>query len=126
VNPLTESRQALVAVLEPLGVTIYGSPPESVTPPAAVILPSPGEWYVPATYGSFAVHWQVTLMATMQGANAAALERLEALLWDADLALKAVGVTGHPSSPRILKIGTAEVAATDLPVQVYVTTTEGS
>lgn len=122
-NPLTESREAIVAALEPLGVTIYGTPPETVTPPAAVILPSPGEWYLPSTYGSMQVNWQVTLMATMQGSNASALERLESLLWDADAALEGVGLTGHPSSPRILKIGPAEVAATDLPVQVHVTTT---
>ena len=125
-NPISESREAIATALESLGVTVYGAPPETISPPAAVILPAPGDWYLPATFDSLAVNWQVTLMATMSGSNASALERLEGLLWDAESCLETVGLTGHPTSPRILKIGTAEVAATDLPVQVHVTNTKGT
>lgn len=120
-NPLTESREALAAALTPLGVTIYGAPPESVTPPAAVLLPG-NPWWSQETWGSIRVTWRMTLMATMQGANAAALGRLEQLVWDANAALEAVAVVGVATEPRILKIGPAEVAATDLPLQVLVST----
>ena len=124
-NPLTESREAIADALAVLGVAIYGAPPEVVTPPAAVVLPG-GSWYVQATYAAVRVEWTVTLMATMQGANVAALARLEQLLWDTVAALDPVGVVGTASTPRILKIGTVEVAATDLPVQVLVSTTQGA
>lgn len=123
-NPVTESRQALIAVLEPIGVYIYGAPPENVSLPAAVIVPGP-DWMKQATFASMQVMWQVTLMATMQGFNAAALERLEQLLWDARVCLEAVAQVGNPTTPRIIKIGPSEVAATDLPVTVHVTTTSG-
>jgi hypothetical protein len=126
VNPLTESRQAIAEALVPLGVTIYGAPPENVSPPAAVVVPGQ-DWFIQATFASVRVQWQVTLMATMQGANVAALERLEQLLWDATALLETVGTVGPPTSPRILKVGAAEVAATDLIVNVHVSTaTEGA
>lgn len=121
VNPITESRQALVTVLEPLGVYIYGAPPENVSLPAAVVVPG-ADWMTQFTFSSLQITWQVTLMATMQGFNAAALERLETLIWDARTALEAVGLVGDPTTPRIIKIGPSEVAASDLPVQVRVTT----
>jgi len=121
-NPLTESREALAGVLSTLGCTVYGAPPESVTPPAAVLLPG-SPWWQQETWGSVRVTWQLTLMATMQGANAAALGRLEQLIWDANAALENVAVVGVATTPRILKIGPAEVAAADLPLQVLVSTT---
>lgn len=121
-NPLTEAREAVGDALAGLGVTIYGAPPESVSPPCAVVLPG-GTWYEQATFGAVRVTWLVTLMATMNGTNAAALERLEQLLWDATAALEAVAVVGTAESPRVLKVGPAEVAAADLTVQVLVTDT---
>jgi hypothetical protein len=121
VNPLTEAREALAAALEPLGVTIYGAPPEVVTPPAAVITPG-SPWWEQATFGSVRVLWTVTLMATQQGANAAALVRLESLLWDAVAALEPIALLGTATTPRLLKIGPAEVAAVDLTATVHVTT----
>jgi hypothetical protein len=119
-NPLTESREALADALAGVGCTIYGAPPEVITPPAAVILPG-GTWWEQATLGSVRVTWLVSLMATQNGTNAAALERLEQLLWDATSALEAVALVGTVQSPRLLKIGTAQVAAADLTVQVHVT-----
>jgi len=124
-NPLTESREAVAAALEPLGVTVYGAPPEVVSPPAAVVLPG-ADWWKQVTYTAVQVGWNVTLMATMNGTNAAALERLERLVWDAVICLERIGQVGSPSTPRALKMGTVEVAATDLPVLVQVTTTEGA
>ena len=121
-NPLTEAREALVETLGTLGVTCYGAPPEVVSPPAAVLLPA-GTWYEQATFGAVRVTYTLTLIATMQGKNAAAMERLEQLTWDATAALEAVANVGPASSPRILKIGPAEVAAADMSVSVHVTTT---
>jgi hypothetical protein len=120
-NPLTEAREALADVLGVLGVTIYGAPPESVTPPAAVVVPS-ATWFEQATLGAVRVSYSVTLLATMSGRNAAALERLEQLVWDAMAALEPIAVVGVADSPRLVKIGPAELAATDLAVQVHVTT----
>lgn len=122
VSPLTEAREAIVAALEPLGVTIYGVPPESgVTPPAAVVLPGT-PWTRQATFDALAVTYQVTLMATMSGNNASALERIETLSWDALSSLTPVGTVSGPDAPRIVRIGPGEFAASDLTVQVHVTT----
>ena len=123
-NPLTEAREAVAGALEPLGVVIYGSPPESASPPCAVILPA-AEWFRQITYTGVQIGFTVTLMATMQGSNEAALERLESLLWDAWTLLEKIGQVEPPSTPRMLKVGPAEIAATDLPVLVQVTTSEG-
>jgi hypothetical protein len=121
-NPLTEARQAVVTALAPLGVTIYGAPPETVTPPAALIMA--GEpWSAPLTYGSTRVNLVVTLMATMSGSNEAAMERLEALAWSARMALQDVALLGEAPAPRLVKVGVAEVAAADLSLSVTVTDT---
>lgn len=119
-NPMTEAREAIQTALEPLGVTLYGAPPETVTPPAALVMAADG-WAKPLTYGKTEVALVVTLLASMSGSNRSAMERLEDLAWRARTTLAEVCQVGSLGAPRLQKIGTAEVAAADLSIIVHVT-----
>jgi hypothetical protein len=119
-NPLTEARQALVAQLATLPVTVYGAPPETVTPPAVLVMGG-DPWTKGVTYGKTEVHLVVTCLATMSGQNAAAMERLEQLTWDVRQLIQDQMLVGDALAPRIVKVGAAEVAAADLPITIHVT-----
>jgi hypothetical protein len=119
-NPLTTSRQALAAVLEPIGVTVYAAPPSSITTPA-VVLGAGTPWAVPVTWSRTAVHWLVTIAAGQLSEGEAAYQRLEGLVWQIMFAVKGEGMgAGDVSSPRTVRYGQAEVAACDLEVIVHV------
>ena len=123
-SPMTEAREAIVAALEPLGVTIYGAPPETVTPPAALVMPNEQTWSKPITYGKTEVAFTVTFLAAIAGTNAAALERLEALTGTGVTRSNRSDLRVRLVAPRLLKIGPAEVAAADLAITIHVTDTE--
>lgn len=121
-SPMTEAREALETALAPLGVTVYGAPPEVVTPPGVLIMP--GEpWAAALTYGSTRVNLVMTFLAAVSGSNSSALERLESLVWDARMALEGVALLGESPAPRLVKVGAAELAAADLTVSISVTDT---
>ena len=124
VSPMTEARRAVITALAPLGVTVYGAPPETVTPPAVLLMPAEGEWAKQITFGKTQVNVTATLLASFTGTNEAALERLESLAWDARKALDLIGIVGSVVSPRLVKIGAAEVAAADLSLAIHVTNEE--
>jgi len=124
-SPMTEARQAAVTALTPLNVTIYGTPPETVTPPAVLLMPAEAEWAAQLTFSKTAVSLLVTCLASFSGSNAAALERLEQLTWDARKELEKVGQVSSIMAPRLVKIGAAEVAAADLTFTTHVTEEEG-
>lgn len=122
-SPMTQARQAAVDALkgvEPT-ITVYGSPPETVTPPAALLMPHEGEWAKQLTWEQTSVALTITFIASFTGTNAAALERLEQLAWDGRSALEKVGLCGSILAPRLVKIGAAEVAAADLTFTAHVT-----
>jgi hypothetical protein len=118
VSPLTEARRFLQSTLQSLGATIYPAPPENVTLPAAVVTPG-DPWAKALTYGKTEVTLEVTLMATMAGSNAAAYDRLEALVWEATKALEGHAILGAARAPRVLTIGAAQVAAADLTIIIH-------
>ena len=119
-NPLTEARQALVKTLGAIPVTVYGAPPETVTPPAVLVMAG-DPWTKALTYEKTEVHLVVTCLATMSGTNAAAMERLEELTWTVRQLLQDQMLVGEALAPRIIKVGAAEVAAADLPITIHVT-----
>ena len=125
-NPLTEAREAVAQVLKAAlpDLTLYGAPPETASPPAALIMAS-DEWAAPLTYGKTKVGLTVTCLATSSGSNLAAMERLESLSWAISEALTAqeIVVVGPIRAPRLVKIGSAEVAAADLSLTLHVTDT---
>lgn len=119
-NPLTEAREAVVAVLETLGVTTYATTPAAgVLLPAASLVPD-APWCVDLTFSKSAVSFQLTLFATMIGTNAAAMERLEELAWAARAALRALGMVGQLGGVDVRTLGQTEVAFTTLAVTVHV------
>ena len=120
-NAMTEARQAVVTQLKTItDLTIYGAPPETVTPPGVLIMPGEGTWTRSVTLGKWEVNLTITCLAAMSGANEAALERLEQLVWDVRALLMDVGLCGPVTQPRLVKIGTAELAAADLTLTLHI------
>lgn len=119
-NPLTESRQAVAAVLEPLGLTVYAAPPASLTTPAAV-MQADEPWAEPVTFTATRVGWSVLIAAGQLDGGEAAYERLEGLVWDITGALRAAGMAVTTiTQPRSQKYGQAEIAVCDLGVRVLI------
>lgn len=120
-NPLTASREALTAALEPEGFTVYPSPPlGQITTPAAVL--SPGSpWATAVTWSRTEVRWLVSLAAGQLGEGEATAQRLEDLAWSAMGACRQAGfAVGEVSQPRSARYGQAEVAMADMEIRVQV------
>jgi 3-deoxy-D-manno-octulosonic-acid transferase len=116
--PATEARHWLQETLEGLGLTIYPAPPETVTPPAAVVMPG-DPWVQPLTYGKTQVTLEVIVLASLSGSNAAAYDRLEDSLWRITQTLEGKALVGPAKAPRIQTFGAAQVAAADLTITIH-------
>jgi hypothetical protein len=116
--PATEARHWLQEILEGLGLTIYPAPPETVTPPAAVVVPG-DPWVSALTYGKTQVVLEVTVLASVSGSNAAAYDRLEDSLWKIGKTLEGKALVGPSKAPRLQTFGAAQVAAADLTITIH-------
>jgi hypothetical protein len=123
-NPLTEAREAVSGLLSAVpGVTVYGSPPEVVTPPCVVVTPG-DPWLAALTWKQSQVTLDLAIMATMSGDNEAAYVRLEETAWAVQQALAGSAVCGTLSAPTISTVGQAQVAQVTQTITVQVTDEE--
>jgi hypothetical protein len=84
-NPYRAARDTLTAALVALDVPVHAYEPGSVQPPAVVIQPSP-------TWKSSRGHVTLDVVCIASGVDhTAAQQRLEQLLWDAEVALSLAG-----------------------------------
>lgn len=120
-NPLTEARTAVQEALEAAipDVTVYGAPPETLTPPGVIITPG-DPWLAPLTYTRSQVVLDLALVASVTGSNVSAYDRLEDLAWQVQVALTGKAVLGPLGSPTLQTFGTAQAAMATQTITLHV------
>jgi hypothetical protein len=120
-NPLTEAREAVQGFLETAvpGVTVYGAPPEVLTPPAVIVTPG-DPWLAALTWTKSQVTLELALVAAVTGSNEAAYGRLEELAWAAQVALTGKAVLGPLGSPTLQTFGQVQAAMASQTILVTV------
>lgn len=118
---LADTRQQLAATLANAGANVYSFPPAVVIPPAIIVLPS-DDYVEVATIGSNGARVRQNFRITLAVApidNESALDGIEQLMTDVLFALpSSVGYQGGFSRPQMLTVGSSELLASDLTVQV--------
>ena len=115
---LSEAREYVATMLEPLDVNIYLAAPQAgVTPPGVVIKPSQN-WVERETIKQFRVNFDLELTAQPAGTNESAMERLEDLIGQI---VAIFPINGAIGSPETVKIGQADLLTSIVPIMVLVT-----
>lgn len=118
---LAATRHAIAEALESTTANVYDFPPAVVIPPALIVMP--GDTYVEVvTVGNNGSRVRQTLRITLAVANIdneATLDGIEQLMADVLFALPSgVGYVGGFSRPQMLTVGSTELLASDLTIQV--------
>lgn len=117
-SPLTDGREYVGGLLEPLGVNIYYSAPQAgVTPPGVVILAS-NNWVENYTLRQATVAFDLEVTAQPAGTNESAMQRLEDLVWQI---MQIFPLNGSVSAPTSQKVGQADLLTAIVPIKVQVT-----
>jgi len=117
-------RATLATALSGVTASVYSSVPETVIPPAVVIVPS-SPYLEPTLIGSaiqVKVNFDVTA-AVAYNNNAAALDNLEQLMISILGAMPSGYVVGDVQRPVITSVGASNLLTADVSVSTYYTQT---
>jgi hypothetical protein len=116
-NPLTQARADLAAMLAPLGVKTYPVPVEAPSYPCLEIVPSTDQWIERQVgKGSATLRLVVRVAVQSSGGNVPTTERLEDLVWGVMQLLPIAGA----DAPQSDTSGSSAVIYTDLTTIVRV------
>ncbi len=121
--PVASTRAALKAALATVTANVYDHVPESVIPPACVVVPD-SPYIEINTIGKSALNAQVNFAITICVAyhsNAAALDNLERLYFQILAALPANYVVGVLEKPSVTQVGPSELLVADFNVSTRYT-----
>jgi len=117
-------RATLATALSGVAASVYSSVPETVIPPACVIVPS-SPYLEPTLLGSaiqVKINFDVTA-AVAYNNNAAALDNLEQLMISILGAMPSGYVVGDVQRPVITSVGASNLLTADVSVSTYYTQT---
>jgi len=119
----TDVRGTLATALASVAASVYSTVPETVIPPACVIVPdSP---YLESTLiGSGSVKVKINFVvsaAVAYNSNAGALDNLEKLIISILAAMPTGYVVGDVQRPTITSVGASNLLVADLSVSTYYT-----
>lgn len=117
-------RATLATALNGVAASVYSSVPETVIPPAVVIVPS-SPYLEPTLIGSaiqVKINFDVTA-AVAYNNNAAALDNLEQLIISILGAMPSGYVVGDVQRPVITSVGASNLLTADVSVSTYYTQT---
>jgi hypothetical protein len=121
--PVATTRAALKTALQGVTANVYDHVPESVIPPACVVVPS-SPYIEINTIGKSSLNAQLNFTITLVVAfhsNAAALDNLERLYFQVLAALPANYVVGVLEKPAVTAIGASDMLAADFNVSTRYT-----
>lgn len=113
-------RATLATALEGVAASVYSSVPETIIPPAVVIVPSSP--YLEPTLISSAIQVKINFDVTAAVAynnNAAALDNLEQLIISILGAMPSGYVVGDVQRPVITSVGASNLLTADVSVSTY-------
>jgi hypothetical protein len=113
--PVATTRAALKTALAGVTANVYDHVPETVIPPAAVVVPN-SPYIEINTIGKAATNAQLNFTVTLAVAyhsNAAALDNLERLYFQVLEALPANYVVGVLEKPAVTQVGASELLVAD-------------
>jgi hypothetical protein len=117
-------RATLATALSGVAASVYSSVPETVIPPACVIIPS-SPYLEPTQIGNviqLKINFDVTA-AVAYNNNAAALDNLEQLMISILGAMPSGYVVGDVQRPVITSVGASNLLTADVSVSTYYTQT---
>jgi len=121
--PIAATRAALKTALASVAANVYDHVPESVIPPACVVVPNTPYIEI-ENIGKTVIHARLNFSLTLVVAyhsNAAALDNIEQLYLAVLAALPANYVVGDLEKPVITQVGASDLLAADFNVSTYYT-----
>jgi len=121
--PIVDTRAALKTALQGVTANVYDHVPESVIPPAVVVVPdSPYAELEMISKATIRTKLNYTLtLCVAYHSNAAALDNLERLWIQVLGALPANYVVGVLEKPSVTQVGASELLVADFNVSTYYT-----
>lgn len=121
----TSIRGALETALSGVAASVYSEPPETVIPPAAIIVPD--EPYMETEFiGDDSVRVKVNYTVSAAVAyysNAGSLDNLEQLVISILNALPLTYIVGNVSRPSVTQVGATYLLVSDISISTYYTQT---
>jgi len=121
----TNIRGALETALSGVAASVYSEPPETVIPPAAIIVPD--EPYMETEFiGDDSVRVKVNYTVSAAVAyysNAGSLDNLEQLVISILAALPLSYIVGNVSRPSVTQVGATYLLVSDISISTYYTQT---
>jgi len=121
--PIADTRSALKTALVSVTANVYDHVPESVIPPAVVLVPD-SPYAEVETIGANTIRCRLNYTLTLCVAyhsNAAALDNLEKLWLQVLAALPVNYVVGVLEKPTVTTVGASELLVADFNVSTYYT-----
>ena len=121
--PIADTRNALKTALASVTANVYDHVPESVIPPAVVLVPDSPYAEIESiskTTIRTKLNYSLTLCVAYHS-NAAALDNLEKLWLQVLAALPANYVVGVLEKPSVTQVGASELLVADFNVSTYYT-----
>jgi hypothetical protein len=116
-------RDALATALASVTASVYSEPPETVIPPACIIVPN--EPYLESEFiGDDSVRVKINLVVTAAVAyysNAGALDNLEKLIVAIMGVIPTNYTVGNVTRPNITQVGATNLLVSDLDISTYYT-----
>jgi hypothetical protein len=121
--PIVDTRAALKTALASVTANVYDHVPESIIPPAVVVVPdSPYAEIEMISKGTIRCRLNYTLtLCVAYHSNAAALDNLERLWIQVLGAMPANYVIGVLEKPSVTQVGASELLVADFNVSTYYT-----
>jgi hypothetical protein len=116
-------RDALATALSSVTASVYSEPPETVIPPACIIVPN--EPYLESEFiGNQQVRVKINLVVTAAVAyysNAGALDNLEKLIVAIMGVIPTNYTVGNVTRPNITQVGATNLLVSDVDISTYYT-----
>ncbi len=122
---LSSVRQPLATALAGVAGNVYSFVPESVIPPAVVLVPSSPYLQI-ETIGKSSIRCQVNMTITAAVAynsNPASLDNIEQLLMSILAVIPSGYVVGSVERPTVTQVGASTLLVSDINVSTYYTQT---
>jgi hypothetical protein len=120
-NPLTEAREAIAKMLEASGFTVHAAPPETLSGPAAVVVPG-DPWIQKLALDAWQVNLVVNCYVTANGTNLTSVADLEDKIWRLGEHLSDAGFGTMQITPlQVQTNGNTNLVTASIPVAVKVT-----
>ena len=119
----TNLRGTLATALSTVVASVYSSVPETVIPPACIVVPD-SPYLETMTIGSSTVRVKVNLTVTAAVAynnNAAALDNLEQLIISIMQLIPTGYEVGDVQRPTVMQVGASNLLVADLAISTYYT-----